>query len=179
MKQLRLGQPGQDIPVFVYETPGALGQALAADLLTRINTAKTAGRQFLLGCPSGRSLQTTFQALGQQAEQVGADLSHLVIVMMDDYVLPSSDGFVHCPAEAHYSCRRFAWAEIWAVLNKGLPPSRQLLKENVWFPNPAEPVAYDQRLDAAGGVDLFLIASGASDGQVAFSQSGIALVRRI
>ena len=178
MRQLRLGQSGQDIPVFVYETPRALGQALAADLLTQINTAKTAGKQFLLGCPSGRSLQTTFQALGQQAEQAGADLSHLVIVMMDDYVLPSGEGFAHCLAEAHYSCRRFAWAEIGAVLNKGLPPSRQLLKENIWFPNPAEPTAYDQRLEAVGGIDLFLIASGASDGHVAFNPPGSSLDSR-
>ena len=175
MRQLRLGLPGQDIPVFVYETPEELGQALAADLLTQINTAKTAGRQFLLGCPGGRSLQTTFQALGQQAEQAGADLSHLVVVMMDDYVLPSGEGFVHCPAEAHYSCRRFAWVEIRAILNKGLPPSRQLLTENIWFPNPAEPDTYDQRLEAAGGVNLFLIASGASDGHVAFNPPGSAL----
>jgi glucosamine-6-phosphate deaminase len=178
MRQLRLGLPGQEIPVFVYETPEALGQTLAADLLTQINSAKTAGRQFLLGCPSGRSLQTTYQALGQQAQQAGADLSPLVMVMMDDYVLPSSHGFVHCPAEAHYSCRRFAWAEICAVLNKGLPPSRQLLKENIWFPNPAEPNAYDQRLEAAGGIDLFLIASGASDGHVAFNPPGSALTSR-
>jgi glucosamine-6-phosphate deaminase len=178
MRQLRLGQPGQDIPVFVYETSEALGQALAADLLTQINTAKTARKQFLLGCPSGRSLQTTFQALGQQAEQARADLSHLVIVMMDDYVLPSGEGFVHCPAGAHYSCRRFAWAEIWAVLNKNLPSSKQVPEENLWFPNPAEPARYDQELEAAGGVDLFLIASGASDGHVAFNPPGSVLASR-
>jgi glucosamine-6-phosphate deaminase len=117
-------------------------------------------------------LQTTYAALGDQARQAEADLSRLVIVMMDDYVLPSGNGFIHCPAEAHYSCRRFARQEIGAVLNEGLPLSRQLPAENIWFPDPAGPAAYDTQLQEAGGIDLFLIASGASDGHVAFNPPG-------
>jgi glucosamine-6-phosphate deaminase len=159
------------MPVTIYETPAALGQDLAAKLLSDISSAGDAGRPFLLGCPGGRSLQSTYLALGRQARQAQADLSRLVIVMMDDYVLPSPTGFSHCPAEAHYSCRRFARQEIWAVLNAGLPSARQIPQENVWFPDPARPEAYDARL-AGGGIDLFLLASGASDGHVAFNPPG-------
>jgi glucosamine-6-phosphate deaminase len=172
MRQTTLGGPDRTVLTSIYETAERLGQSLAVDLLLKINAAKAAGRRFLLGCPGGRSLQTTYRALGEQARQTGAELSHLVIVMMDDYVLPSANGFVHCPAEAHYSCRRFAWEEIWLVLNEGLPSSRQIPKQNVWFPDPADPVTYDTKLEAAGGIDVFLIASGASDGHVAFNPSG-------
>ena len=61
----------------------------------------------------------------------GADLGHLVIAMMDDYVVPAGDGgFEHCPADAHYSCRRFAREEITGPLNEaaavGVPD------EHVW-----------------------------------------------
>jgi glucosamine-6-phosphate deaminase len=104
----------------------------------------------------------------------GADLSHLVIAMMDDYVVPAGDGgFEHCPAGAHYSCRRFVRDEIAEPLNEaaaaGVPD------EHVWLPDPRDPPAYRARLGDAGGVDLFIVASGASDGHVAFVKPGTPL----
>jgi glucosamine-6-phosphate deaminase len=44
----------------------------------------------------------------------------------------------------------------------------------VWFPDPNDPAAYDRRIAEAGGIDFFLLASGASDGHVAFNQPGAA-----
>lgn len=40
------------------------------------------------------------------------------------------------------------------------------------MPDPEQPAAYDGRLAAAGGVDLFLLASGAGDGHIAFNPPG-------
>lgn len=107
---------------------------------------------FLLGCPAGRSLRTTYRALGR----AGADLSRLVVVMMDEYV--------GARADAHFSCRRFAREELAAPLG--------LAESQVWLPEEDDPAAYDERIEAAGGVDLFLLASGASDGHVAFVPPG-------
>ena len=42
----------------------------------------------------------------------------------------------------------------------------------MWLPDADDPGAYDERIGAAGGVDLFLLASGASDGHVAFLPPG-------
>jgi glucosamine-6-phosphate deaminase len=42
----------------------------------------------------------------------------------------------------------------------------------VWLPDPGDPGAHDARIADAGGVDLFLLASGASDGHVAFVPPG-------
>jgi glucosamine-6-phosphate deaminase len=98
----------------------------------------------LLGCPGGRSLLTTYRAL--------PELPETTIVMMDEYVpVP--------PTSAHYSCRGFAERE--------LPHARE-----VWTPDPDQPDAYDARIAEAGGIDLFLLASGASDGHVAFLGPG-------
>ncbi len=144
----------------VYTDPEAMGRALAAEILELIEQARQQGRRFFLGCPGGRSLRTTYRAMGATAAQQEADLSHLVIVMMDDYVAPGPGGLEHCPAEAHYSCRLFARREIQEVLNAHLPPGRRVRDENVWLPNVADPSEYDRRLQSAGGVDLFLIASG-------------------
>jgi glucosamine-6-phosphate deaminase len=74
--------------------------------------------------------------------------------MMDDYVGARPD--------AHYSCSRFAHEEIAGPLGA----------DEVWVPDLNDPAAYDARIADAGGVDLFLLASGASDGHVAFVPPG-------
>jgi glucosamine-6-phosphate deaminase len=70
---------------------------------------------------------------------------------MDEYVpVP--------PRSAHYSCRGFA--------------EREIRGGDLWLPDTDEPHAYDDRIEAAGGIDLFLVASGASDGHVAMLGPG-------
>jgi glucosamine-6-phosphate deaminase len=135
--------------VVKFENAAALGESLADELLVRYDASDGA---FLLGCPGGRSLRTTYRALAAR----GRELHRLVVVMMDEYV--------GAPRGAHYSCTRFAHDEIAAPL--GVPAER------VWLPDATDPGAYDERIDAAGGVDVFLLASGASDGHVAFVPPG-------
>jgi glucosamine-6-phosphate deaminase len=115
-----------------------------AEELGRALAAEIAALQpRLLGCPGGRSLLTTYRALPA--------LPRTTIVMMDEYVpVP--------PPSVHYSCRGFA--------------ERELRGRELWVPDPDDPAAYDERIDAAGGIDLFLLASGASDGHVAMLGPG-------
>jgi glucosamine-6-phosphate deaminase len=167
-----------NIPVFLFRDAPELGRHLAAEILAGATEAHRAGRFYLLGCPSGRSLRSTYDALAALAGQANANLSALVIVMMDDYVLPADGGFEHCPIDAHYSCRGFALREIRDVLNAGLPPERQLPEANLWAPSPADPDEYEARIREAGGIDLFLVASGASDGHVAFNPPGTGVETR-
>jgi len=156
----------------VFPDDGALGAALADEIMVGIDEARAAGTRYLLGCPGGRSPMSTYEALA--ARVAGADLSHLVIVMMDDYVVRGpGGGWQHVPGDAHYSCRRFARVEIAAPLSDaaavGIP------RDQVWLPDPSDPPSYRRRLEEAGGVDLFIVASGASDGHVAFVQPGTPL----
>jgi glucosamine-6-phosphate deaminase len=137
-----------------FGDPERLGESLADEILARYTGH--GGERFLLGCPGGRSLRTTYRALASRR----TDLARLVVVMMDEYVL---DGAAAAP-DAHYSCSGFARREIAAPL--GLAP------EQVWLPDPHDPAAYDERIAAAGGIALFLLASGASDGHVAFLPPG-------
>jgi glucosamine-6-phosphate deaminase len=97
-------------------------------------------------------LRTTYRALADARPE----LSRLVVVMMDEYV--------GAPLDAHYSCQRFAREEIAEPL--------ALDEGQVWLPDEDDAPAYDERIGAAGGVDLFLLASGASDGHVAFVPPG-------
>jgi glucosamine-6-phosphate deaminase len=91
---------------------------------------------------------------------------------MDDYAARGADGsFANVPDDVHYSCRRFGREEILGALNANATDSRIPL-ENLWVPDAADPDAYDERIRRAGGIDLFLLASGASDGHVAFNPPG-------
>lgn len=160
--------------VRIFQTPEALGEALAETLAADIAEAARSGRSFLLGCPGGRSPRPVYQALARRIVAGSLSLAHVVIVMMDDYLVTRADGFDHVDAESHFSCRRFARDEIVAVLNGTLPAADRITPDRVWFPDPQAPATYDDRIAAAGGIDFFILASGAGDGHVAFNPQGSA-----
>lgn len=159
-------------PVVVHADAAALGRAVASDIADRMGAKLAVGGRFLLGCPGGRSPMTTYAALAREVSDRGFDLRRVMIVMMDDYLQQTGAGWDHVPADAHNSCRRFAREDIQAVLNGGVADELRLPDENVWFPDPADPGAYDGRIRDAGGIDFFILASGAGDGHVAFNPPG-------
>lgn len=156
----------------VLQTPEAIGDAMAAGLLRRFAEARAEGRRFLLGSPTGRTPRPVYHALAARLAAAPADLSHVTLVMMDEYLVPGPEGLAHAPAEAPWSCHYFAEHEILAPLRRVLPPAMMIRAENVWFPRVDMPDEYDVRIADAGGIDLFLLASGASDGHVAFNPPG-------
>lgn len=157
-----------------FPTPELLGEALAREILARIADAHTAGRHFLLGMPTGRTPKPILVAMAAQLSQAAQSLRHVTLVMMDEYLVPAEHGLVYAPAQAPWSCHHFARAEILARLNAVLPPECRLDDERIWFPLPHDPGEYEHRIAAGGGIDLFLLASGASDGHVAFNPPGSA-----
>ena len=161
-------------PVHVLPSPEAIGEQLADRILHRIASSRDEGRRFLLGCPTGRSPKPIFDAMAQRLAAHPADISHLVFVMMDEYLVPAGGALGYAPASAPWSCHHFARAEIAAKLNAALDDAQRVRAESFWFPDPRDPAAYDARIEAAGGIDFFLLASGATDGHVAFNPPGSA-----
>lgn len=102
------------------------------------------------------------------------DISNVVLVMMDEYVVPSGNSFDYAHSSNPWTCHHFARTEILDPWNSSLRPGFRLRADSVWFPDPTEPAQYDERIDAAGGIDFFILASGASDGHVAFNPPGSA-----
>jgi len=162
----------------VFPDPEALGDAVARRIADGIAAANRSGRRYVLGCPGGRSPMTTYAALAQLVRERSLDLSGLVIVMMDDYVEQAreahngSGGFVAISDDLAHSCGRFAREVIARPLSLAAGSGRGVRPEHIWLPDPADPAAYDDRLAAVGGVDLFLLATGASDGHVGFNPPG-------
>lgn len=138
--------PARLTPLRVLPTPAAIGDYLAEALLYRIEHARRLGKRFLLGCPTGRTPRPLYDELARREP----DLRHVVFVMMDEYVPAAGD-----PWSCHAFAKRYmAWAS------------------ELWFPDPHDPAAYEARIADAGGIDFFILASGATDGHVAFNQPG-------
>ncbi len=166
------GHPTATTACRVFADADALGRALAGEIMVGIRAARVDGRRYLLGCPGGRSPRSTYRALAELAR--GEDMGHVIIVMMDEYLEPTpGGGHRHVSPFAPHSCRRFAEQEIRAPINA--VASKPIPAEAVWLPDPADIEAYEPRIADAGGVDLFIVASGASDGHVAFMPPGSSL----
>ncbi len=156
----------------VFADEVELGRTLAGELVDLVESTVADGGTFVLGCPGGRTPVSTYAAMGAEFARRDTDLSRLIIAMMDDYVVRVDDEWRAIPEDAHNSCRRFAHVEIQAVFNAGVGVGHRIPDEHVWIPNPSDPDEYDRRLADRGGVDFFILASGAGDGHVAFNPPG-------
>ena len=161
----------------VLRGPEEIGAEVAALVVDRYRE-HTAGRPFLLGCPGGRSLSTTYAHLARVSDAEDLDLSDLVVVMMDEYVERSADGFRAVDPALPHSCHRFGRVDIVDRLNATRPEHFRIPADQLWLPDPADPDAYEDRITAAGGVRVFLLASGAGDGHVAFNPPGTDVAAR-
>ena len=160
--------------VRIFSSPDAIGEYLAPLLLQRIESARLSRKRFHLGCPTGRTPRPIYSAMARLLSERPQDISHLVLVMMDEYLVGTDSGFEYAAANNSWSCHHFAHVEIAARLNESLQSKWHLQSESIWFPDPRKPEAYDKRIAEAGGIDFFILASGASDGHVAFNPPGSA-----
>ena len=162
-------------PLHVFDSPESAGAFAAAETLTRLERAAARRGVMTLGCPGGRSLRTTYAALARLFGERRTDLRNLHIVMMDEYIEPDGDRWRCCPIDAHYSCRGFGDVAIRQVFNAAVPPALRGAPERVHAPDPNAPDDYELLLERLGGIDVFLLASGQTDGHVAFNPQGTEL----
>ncbi|GAA1162517.1 glucosamine-6-phosphate deaminase [Streptomyces hebeiensis] len=167
----------------VFPDPEVLGRKLAAEIAAEIEEAARAGRTYVLGCPGGRSAASTYRALADEVAARGLGLGHVVVVMMDEYVEVTSPGprtpeYRVIDPDLPHSCLGFGRREIVGPLNAAAGPGRGIGSERLWVPDPTDPEAYDRRIADLGGIDLFLLASGAGDGHIAFNPAGSAVDSR-
>jgi glucosamine-6-phosphate deaminase len=165
--------PGRVTPL-VLPTPEDIGSYVAQIIVAGMLGAAAQGRPYVLGCPSGRSPGPVYRALAREVASRQIDLGALTIVMMDDYVEqdPASGEVTRVASGLPHSCVGFGRRDITGPLDAAAGPGRGVAPDALWSPDPGDPAAYDDRIRRAGGVDLFLLASGAGDGHVAFNPPG-------
>ncbi len=155
------------IPVIVGADAGTVGAELAAELRRRC--VASAGGKFVVGIPAGRTLVPVIEAVVDLLRREPVALDHVVLVLMDDYAIPLDGGMWTIPDEsAHNSCRRFGeWMR--QELNAAVAPLPGIPVKSLWSPDATYPGRYDERIREIGGIDLFYVAVGGSDGHVAFN----------
>jgi glucosamine-6-phosphate deaminase len=154
------------------DSADAVGAYVAKHILGLIDSAADSGRRLVMGAPTGRTPRPILVALARELASRPRDLSTLTLAMLDEYLITKDGSHAWAPSEKPWACHHYVREEIVAALNKPLPAAKQIRDANVWFPDPGDPGGYDKRIADAGGVDYYLLASGASDGHVAFNQPG-------
>ena len=144
---------------------------IAKNLALEIFNNLKKNKKLVLGCPGGRSLKKTYYYLGKLSYEVKISLDKLVIIMMDEYVIKHKGKFKLVNPKSHFSCVRFSRQVIKKLLNYKKNNSHSLKLENILFPDIDNPKNYDKKIKKLGGIDIFLLASGSSDGHVAFNNS--------
>jgi len=137
-------------------------------LVTKIRSfAPTAERPFVLGLPTGSTPLSTYKKLIEMYNQGQVSFKHVVTFNMDEYV-----GIPKAHPQSYHS---FMWDNFFSHIDI-LPENAHLLDGNA--PDlEAECEAYEQKIKALGGIQVFLGGIGA-DGHIAFNEPGSSLHSR-
>ena len=157
-----------------FQNEKILANSLALEILQELKKKK----KLVLGCPGGRSLKKTYYYLGQLSHDLNISLDQLKIVMMDEYVEKIQGKYNIINPNSHYSCVRFSKHVIKKLLNYKKNHKTSLKNKNILFPDINKPNTYDLIIQKLGGIDIFLLASGSSDGHVAFNNIFSKLMQR-
>jgi len=129
--------------------------------------APSADRHFVLGCPTGGTPVPVYKKLVEFHKAGLLDFQHVTTFNMDEYCnLPESH-----PESYH----TFMWENLFKHINID-PKNVHILNGNA--PNlVAECDEYERKIEAAGGIDLFMAGIG-PDGHIAFNEPGSSLVSK-
>ncbi|MDR1883588.1 MAG: glucosamine-6-phosphate deaminase [Prevotella sp.] len=146
----------------------SLSQWAANYVVNKINAAKpTAGRPFVLGLPTGSSPLGMYRGLIKHYQEKRVSFKHVVTFNMDEYV--------GLPKDHPQSYHTFMWDNFFSHVDVDAA-NVNILNGNAPDLN-AECAAYEARMKAVNGVDLFLGGIG-PDGHIAFNEPGSSLSSR-
>ena len=118
--------------------------------------------QAVIGLATGNTMLGVYSTLADMLNKSDLDFSGLLTFNLDEYV-DNSGGNV--PAEHPLSYRKYMTENFFAKVD----PRRGFRLENMRFPDPANPAAYDTRIRDAGGLDFQLLGIG-FNGHIAFNE---------
>ena len=145
-----------------------LAEWAANYVVSKINKAKpTADKPFKLGLPTGSSPMAMYKKLIKKNKDGLVSFENVITFNMDEYIGLDADH----PQSYH----TFMWDNFFSHID--------IKKENVNIPNGVaenleeECNAYDEKIKALGGINLFVGGVG-SDGHIAFNEPGSSLASR-
>ena len=145
-----------------------LAEWAANYVVSKINKANpTVDKPFKLGLPTGSSPMAMYKKLIKKNKDGLVSFENVITFNMDEYIGLNADH----PQSYH----NFMWTNLFNHID--------IKKENVNIPNgvakdlEAECQAYDDKIKAVGGIDLFIGGVG-TDGHIAFNEPGSSLASR-
>jgi glucosamine-6-phosphate deaminase len=139
----------------------------AAEYIGRRIKASPPGRPFALGLPTGSTPLGAYAGLAAMVARGELSFGNVVTFNMDEYV--------GLPEDHPQSYHRFMRENLFSRID--LPPGNANLPDGNASDLEAECARYEERIRAAGGIDLFLGGIGA-DGHLAFNEPGSSLSSR-
>ncbi len=141
---------------------------VAVYIANKINAfVPSAERPFVLGLPTGSTPLGTYKRLIELHKEGLVSFKHVVTFNMDEYV-----GLPKDHPQSYYS---FMWNNFFSHIDI-LPENANILNGNA--PDlEAECRAYEDKIKAIGGIQLFLGGVGV-DGHIAFNEPGSSLLSR-
>ncbi|MEK6837116.1 MAG: 6-phosphogluconolactonase [Nanoarchaeota archaeon] len=151
--------------VKVFNTVTELGNAAAETIMKQYEE----DGKLVLGVPWGTTPVPVFDAIAELVKQRKIDLSKMQIVVMDEYLTETQSGYFYISKEVSYSGHYHLEKDLFSKL-----PGKQAmqLRLNTYFPKPEKPEEFDAFIKSLGGVNIFLVATGAHDGHVAMNGPG-------
>lgn len=146
----------------------SLSQWAANYVVAKINAAEpTKEKPFVLGLPTGSSPLGMYKALIKHYQEKNVSFQNVVTFNMDEYV--------GLPKDHPQSYHTFMWTNFFNHVDID-PENVNILNGNA-SDLAAECEAYEAKMKAVGGVDLFLGGIG-PDGHIAFNEPGSSLSSR-
>ncbi|KAL2162131.1 hypothetical protein VTH06DRAFT_7916 [Thermothelomyces fergusii] len=152
----------------IRDNAEAASAYVANYIVDRINHfAPTPAHPFVLGLPTGSTPLGVYKNLVEKYKAGEVSFENVVTFNMDEYI-----GIPRDHPESYHS---FMWKHFFSHVNIH-PSNVHILDGNA--PNlEAECVEYEAKIQAAGGIDLFLAGMG-EDGHIAFNEPGSSLASR-
>ncbi|HMM04418.1 MULTISPECIES: glucosamine-6-phosphate deaminase [unclassified Dysgonomonas] len=146
----------------------SLSQWAANYVVNKINAANpTPDKPFVLGLPTGSSPLGMYNGLIKHYQEKRVSFKHVITFNMDEYV--------GLPKDHPQSYHTFMWSNFFNHVDID-PANVNILNGNA-SDLEAECAAYEAKMKAVGGVDLFLGGIG-PDGHIAFNEPGSSLSSR-
>lgn len=153
--------------VIIQPSPAEVARWAARYTAAQINAARKEGRRFVLGLPTGSTPLGTYRELISLHKAGKVSFAGVTTFNMDEYV--------GLPEEHPESYHSFMWRTLFDHVDID-PANVNILNGNA--PDlDAECREYERKIEAAGGIDLFLGGVG-SDGHIAFNEPFSSLTSR-
>ncbi|MFI3286044.1 MAG: glucosamine-6-phosphate deaminase [Rikenellaceae bacterium] len=146
--------------LIIEKTKVGVAAWAANHIIERINAkAATSSKPFVLGLPTGSTPLETYKELIAAHKEGRVSFKNVVTFNMDEYV-----GLAKEHPESYHS---FMWNNFFSHIDID-PTSVNILDGNA-ADLEAECLSYEERIAAAGGIDLFMGGVG-EDGHIAFNE---------